>query len=111
MPPQVCLGRSPGRVHNNRQPSNANRSSRLCLPADESSGVNFVGARFGSGVRVGFQSLLLVKAMAFRGTSNPGPAHPSSMSALPCYQHFRTTWVNCLIEVDITGLPMHRAAR
>ena len=33
MPPQVCLGRSPGRVHNNRPPSIANRSSRLCLPA------------------------------------------------------------------------------
>ena len=33
MPPQVCLGRSPGRVHNNRRPTIANRRSRLCLPA------------------------------------------------------------------------------
>jgi hypothetical protein len=32
MPPQVCLGRSRGWIHNNGQLSIANRSSRLCLP-------------------------------------------------------------------------------
>lgn len=42
--------------------------------------VNFVGARFGSGVRVGFQSLLLAKAIAFMRTH----AGRAVVSIVPC---------------------------
>ena len=72
MPPQVYWGRSSGRVHNNLRPSIPNRSSGCVFRQDESSVANLLGARFGTGVRMSFQGLPLVKTSAFSSLGGMG---------------------------------------